>query len=115
VASTFNEALLLRRMLDKAANDDERLFLLGNYLENLRGTFFRQAMFAERAAIRGIPGEALTGTKLTKCAAAASALPRQRSGGPHPRRVRWRRTSALHYNFSCANADFVAASQLARG
>ena len=69
VASTFNEALLLRRMLSQASSDDARLFLLGNYLENLRGTFFRQAMFAEfeltihEAAERG---EALTGAKLTK-------------------------------------------------
>jgi oligoendopeptidase F len=69
VASTFNEALLLRRMLDEAKSDDERLFLLGNYLENLRGTFFRQAMFAEfelaiHEAVQN--GEALTGAKLTK-------------------------------------------------
>ncbi len=68
VASTFNEALLLHRMLAQAASDDERLFLLGSYLENLRGTFFRQAMFAEfeleihEAAEKG---EALTGAKLT--------------------------------------------------
>ena len=69
VASTFNEALLLRKMLDQAASDDERLFLLGSYLENLRGTFFRQAMFAEfELAIHEAAekGEALTGDKLTK-------------------------------------------------
>jgi oligoendopeptidase F len=69
VASTFNEALLLRRMLSQAANDDERMFLLGNYLENLRGTFFRQTMFAEfELAIHEAAekGEALTGAKLTK-------------------------------------------------
>ncbi|HVN75298.1 MAG TPA: oligoendopeptidase F [Thermoanaerobaculaceae bacterium] len=69
VASTFNEALLLRQMLDRAATDDERLFLLGNYLEGLRGTFFRQAMFAEfELAIHEAAekGEALTGAKLTK-------------------------------------------------
>ena len=69
VASTFNEALLLRRMLDRAGSDDERLFLLGNYLENLRGTFFRQTMFAEfELAIHEAAekGEALTGAKLTK-------------------------------------------------
>jgi len=69
VASTFNEALLLRRMLDRAGSDDERLFLLGNYLEDLRGTFFRQTMFAEfelaiHEAVQN--GEALTGAKLTK-------------------------------------------------
>ncbi len=69
VASTFNEALLLRRMLDRAASDDERMFLLGSYLENLRGTFFRQTMFAEfELAIHEAAekGEALTGAKLTK-------------------------------------------------
>jgi len=68
VASTFNEALLLRRSLDEARTDEERLFLLGSYVENLRGTFFRQTMFAEfelathEAAERG---EALTGEKLS--------------------------------------------------
>ena len=47
IASTFNEALLLRAMLDQSRNDDDRLFYLGNALEQLRGTFFRQTMFAE--------------------------------------------------------------------
>lgn len=68
VASTFNEALLLRRMLAEAKGDDERLFLFGSYLENLRGTFFRQAMFAEfELAIHESveKGEALTGEKLS--------------------------------------------------
>ncbi|MGV8039077.1 MAG: M3 family metallopeptidase [Thermoanaerobaculaceae bacterium] len=69
VASTFNEALLLDRMLTQAKTDDERLSLLGSYLEGLRGTFFRQTMFAEfelmihQAAERG---EALSGKKLTE-------------------------------------------------
>jgi len=69
VASTFNEALLLEKMLKEAASDDERLFLLGSYLEGLRGTFFRQTMFAEfelaihEACARG---EALTGAKLSE-------------------------------------------------
>ena len=68
VASTFNEALLLRRSLDEAKSDGERISLLGSYVENLRGTFFRQTMFAEfelathEAAERG---EALTGEKLS--------------------------------------------------
>jgi len=47
IASTFNENLLLDHMLDKAKTDDERLFYLGNHLEMLRNTFFRQAMFGE--------------------------------------------------------------------
>ena len=68
VASTFNEALLLDRMLKEAGSDDERLFLLGSYLEGLRGTFFRQAMFAEfELAIHEAEekGEALTGARLS--------------------------------------------------
>jgi len=47
VASTFNEALLMDRMLADAGSDDLRLFFLGRELESLRGTFFRQTMFAE--------------------------------------------------------------------
>jgi oligoendopeptidase F len=47
VASTFNEALLMDRMLAEADGDQERLFFLGRELEALRGTFFRQSMFAE--------------------------------------------------------------------
>jgi oligoendopeptidase F len=47
IASTLNEALLLEHMLARARNDDERLLYLGSALENLRATFFRQAMFAE--------------------------------------------------------------------
>lgn len=47
VASTLNENLLLHTMLGEAKNDDTRLFLLGNHLESLRTTLFRQAMFAE--------------------------------------------------------------------
>jgi oligoendopeptidase F len=69
VASTFNEALLLDRMLKEAKSDDERLFYLGSYLEGLRGTFFRQTMFAEfELAIHeaGERGEALTSEKLSK-------------------------------------------------
>ena len=47
IASTFNEDLLLRQMLKTAKTDDERLFYLGTALEQIRGTFYRQAMFAE--------------------------------------------------------------------
>jgi oligoendopeptidase F len=68
VASTFNEALLLRRSLDEAASDAERLFLLGSYVENLRGTYFRQTMFAEfeLATHEAVErGEALTGERLS--------------------------------------------------
>jgi oligoendopeptidase F len=47
IASTLNETLLLDHMLKVANNDSEKLYYLGSALENLRATFFRQAMFAE--------------------------------------------------------------------
>jgi oligoendopeptidase F len=47
VASTFNESLLIDYMLSTIKDDDTRLSLLGNYLENIKGTVFRQTQFAE--------------------------------------------------------------------
>lgn len=47
VASTTNEALLNKYLLDKVTDKKEKLYLLNNYLENFRGTVFRQTMFAE--------------------------------------------------------------------
>jgi oligoendopeptidase F len=47
VASTFNESLLIDQMLKTVKDDDTRLSLLGNYLENIKGTVFRQTQFAE--------------------------------------------------------------------
>jgi len=47
VASTVNEALLLRDRISRATDAQERLYLLGVQLDGLRGTLFRQAMFAE--------------------------------------------------------------------
>jgi len=69
IASTLNEALLLEHMLKVAKTDDERQLYLGSALENLRGTFFRQAMFAEfERDVHAMAdrGESLTGDKLTK-------------------------------------------------
>jgi oligoendopeptidase F len=47
VASTLNEALLLDHMVGRAKDDAARLALLGNRLDNMRTTLFRQALFAE--------------------------------------------------------------------
>jgi oligoendopeptidase F len=47
VASTFNESLLIDHMLDTIKDDNARLSILGNYLENIKGTVFRQTQFAE--------------------------------------------------------------------
>ncbi len=69
VASTLNENLLFHSMLDRATDDDTRLFLLGSYLDNLRTTLFRQTLFAElelRAHEKVERGEPLTGEGLNK-------------------------------------------------
>jgi oligoendopeptidase F len=47
VASTVNEALLAAHLLEHASSDEERLFLLTNRIDSIRGTLFRQTMFAE--------------------------------------------------------------------
>lgn len=47
VASTFNEALLNDYLLKKITKKDERMYLLNHYLEEFRGTVFRQTMFSE--------------------------------------------------------------------
>jgi oligoendopeptidase F len=69
IASTFDEELLLQRVLKTAKTDDERLLYLGSALEGLRGTFYRQAMFAEferNIHLRVDSGEPLSGDALTK-------------------------------------------------
>jgi oligoendopeptidase F len=47
VASTTNEALLIEKMLAETTDHQQRLILLNHYLEQIRGTFFTQVMFAE--------------------------------------------------------------------
>ncbi|AFS77980.1 oligoendopeptidase F [Gottschalkia acidurici 9a] len=47
IASTTNEALLIDYMLKNTTKKEEKLFLLNHYLEQFRGTIFRQTMFAE--------------------------------------------------------------------
>ena len=47
VASTVNESLLINYMLNNTEDEKERAYLLNHYLEEFRGTVFRQVMFAE--------------------------------------------------------------------
>ena len=47
VASTVNENLLVEHLLKTEEDPKERLALLNQYLENFKGTVFRQVMFAE--------------------------------------------------------------------
>ena len=67
VASTVNESLLMRYMLDTTNNKKEKAYLLNHYLEEFRGTVFRQVMFAEFEKItheKIEKGESLTAQSL---------------------------------------------------
>jgi len=69
VASTFNESLLIDYMLANIKDDDTRLSLLGNYLENIKATVFRQTQFAEfelRMHEMAQKGQPITGDALSK-------------------------------------------------
>ena len=68
VASTFNEALLIDHMLKEIRDVPTRLSLLGNYLEHIKATVFRQTQFAEfelRVHEMAQKGEPLTGDSLS--------------------------------------------------
>lgn len=47
VASTCNEALLIHHMLKNAQDDKEKAYLLNYFLDQFKGTVYRQTMFAE--------------------------------------------------------------------
>jgi oligoendopeptidase F len=69
VASTFNESMLVDSVLKSIKDDDTRLALLGNYLENIKGTMFRQTQFAEfelRMHEMAAKGQPITGDALAK-------------------------------------------------
>ena len=69
IPSTSLELILQDYMTKNAESVDERLFYLGHALEGMRGTFFRQTMFAEfelalyESAERG---EALSGERISE-------------------------------------------------
>jgi oligoendopeptidase F len=68
IASTMNEQLLAKYMLDHARTNDEKLFYLGQQMEQFRGTFYRQTMFAEfelRIHDMAEAGEGLSGARFT--------------------------------------------------
>ena len=47
VASTFNEQLLSKHLLEHARDDRERAYLINNQIDDIRATIIRQTMFAE--------------------------------------------------------------------
>jgi oligoendopeptidase F len=69
IPSTSLELILQQYMAAHAQSIDEKLFYLGYSLENLRGTFFRQTMFAEfeLALYETVErGEALSGERISE-------------------------------------------------
>lgn len=68
VASTVNEALLMKYLLNTVNDLNKKLYLINHYLEQIRGTLFRQVMFAEFEKIiheKAEAGEALTSEMLS--------------------------------------------------
>jgi len=69
IASTLNEQLLFAHLMKNAKTKEEKLFYLGQQMENYRGTFFRQTMFAEfelKAHDMAEAGEGPSGAKFTQ-------------------------------------------------
>jgi oligoendopeptidase F len=68
IASTCNELLLAAYMVANAKTKQEKLFYLGQQLESIRGTYYRQTMFAEfelAAHDKAEAGEGLSGEKFS--------------------------------------------------
>lgn len=69
VASTCNEALLMEHLLGRTTDKKERAWLINHFLEQFKGTLYRQTMFAEfelRMGELNAQGETLTADLLSK-------------------------------------------------
>ena len=69
IASMTNEAILFQKMLSEADSKEDKVFLLQTYLDEFRGGFYTQALFADyeiqaHAAVES--GQALTKDALNK-------------------------------------------------
>ena len=68
VASTCNEVLLMRYLLSRTQDRKERAYLINHFLDQFKGTLYRQTMFAEFELQMGKmaeSGEALTADALS--------------------------------------------------
>ena len=69
VASTCNEVLLMKYLLSKTTDKNERAYLINHFLDQFKGTVYRQTMFAEFELFMGKQseaGETLTADVLCK-------------------------------------------------
>jgi len=68
VASIMNEFLLMDYMISNSRDKEEKAYYINHYLDEFRGTLFRQTMFAEFEKIihqKAAEGEALTAETLS--------------------------------------------------
>lgn len=103
VASTLNEGLLTEYLLQKTADPAVRLAILNHSLEDIRGTLFRQTMFAEfeqEIHSRAEQGEPLTADTLS---ATYRVLNEKYYGGEAVIDdligIEWARIPHFYYNF----------------
>ncbi len=90
VASTCNEALLMEYLLGKTTDKKERAYLINHFLEQFKGTLYRQTMFAEfERNIGQMIGEGKTLTADVLCA-------------------EYRRLNALYYGPDMVVDDYIA-------
>jgi len=122
VASTFNEALLIERLLALASDPQEKIFLLGHWLDGIRATLFRQTFFAEFELTihqRAERGEALTGEALSKLYLELLRTYQGHDGGacavPELFAIEWACVPHFYYDFYVYqySTGIVAANSLA--
>ena len=103
VASTTNELLLFNHLLETTRDKDFRAFLLGHLLDEIRGTIYRQTMFAEFELLMhelSESGEPLSADLLCEKYEELNAL----YYGPHVKpdkliSMEWARIPHFYYNF----------------
>lgn len=120
VASTCNEILLQNHVLARTTDPKKKLYLVGEFLEGIRGTVFRQTMFSafeQRVHEMAERGEPLTADSI--CAAYGDIM--KRFYGPdyvHDELVDnyWIRVPHFYYNFYVYKyaTSYCAASNIAR-
>ena len=102
VASTVNEALLTRYLLENAENEKLKRHALDQYLENFRNTLYRQTMFAdfEKQVHEEIEsGGALTSDSLTERYGELKEKFHKPVDIDENIRIEWMRIPHFYYNF----------------
>jgi oligoendopeptidase F len=119
VASTCNEILLQNYILERTPDPKKKLYLLGEFLEGIRGTVFRQTMFSEfeqRIHEMAEAGEPLTADSLD---AAYGKIMRKYYGPDYTHddlvSSYWIRIPHFYYNFYVYKyaTSYCAASNIA--